>query len=115
MDPLPDFLTRAEYGAVRLTGSRIGLEHVVEHFNDGEPPEMIRLRFPHLSLAHVYKVCAFYLENRPAVDEYIRRGLQEMERLAAATPGPDWVAMRKRYEAVVAERDKATAASGAGK
>ena len=115
MDPLPDFLTRTEYGGIRLTGSRIGLEHVVEHFNDGESPEMIRLRFPHLALPHVYKACAFYLEHRPAVDAYVRAGLERMERLAAAHPGPDWAAMRRRYEVVLAERARAASPAEAAR
>ena len=38
---LPDFLTRHQYGAIRLTGHRIDLMHVVDLYNEGRSPEQI--------------------------------------------------------------------------
>lgn len=103
MDPLPDFLTRVQFGAVRLAGTRIGLEHVVGYFNDGDSAEIIHRKLPSLTLAQVYKTIGYYLDNRAAVDEYVRRGLEAMEQLAAANPGPDWAAMRRRFDAMKAD------------
>lgn len=95
---LPDFLTRTKFEEIRLTGSRIGLLHVVRYFNQGASPEMIVARFPTLRLAHVYKVIAFYLDNRAAVDEYIRRSDEEMERQRANGHHIDIEMLRARLE-----------------
>jgi uncharacterized protein (DUF433 family) len=97
---LPDFLTRTEHGDIDLTGHRIGLAHVVNHFNEGWSAEMIVSRYPTLGLAHVYKAIAFYLENKAAVDEYIREYDAEMEQLRANAKGPNWDLMRQRLEAM---------------
>ncbi|MFO0852372.1 MAG: DUF433 domain-containing protein [Gemmataceae bacterium] len=103
---LPDFLTRTPHGEIDLTGQKIGLVHVVYRFNQGDSPELIVRHFPTLDLAHVYKVIAFYLENRSAVDEYIREHDAEMERHRAANTGPDWAAMRARVEAIRQDRSR---------
>ncbi len=68
---LSDFLTEAPDGEIRLTGHRIGLFHVVEHYNDGDSAEMLASRYPTLPLALVHKVIAFYLDNQEEVDAYI--------------------------------------------
>ena len=61
---LPEFLQTDESGLIRLTGHRIGLEDVVHFFNEGSSPEMIVGQFPTVPLPLIYKVIAFYLENR---------------------------------------------------
>lgn len=86
---LPDFLTNDTEGEIRLTGHRIGLYHVVQHYNDGDSPEMLASRYPSLPLALIYKVIAFYLDNQPEVDAYVvdesnaltmqRRGGKELD------------------------------------
>jgi uncharacterized protein (DUF433 family) len=68
---VPDFLTRAGDGEIRLTGHRIGLYHLIERYNEGESAELLACRYPSLPLALVHKVLAFYLENQPDVDVYI--------------------------------------------
>ncbi len=102
MDPLPDFLTRVKFGAVRLTGTRIDLEHVVNYFNEGDSAEIIHRRLPSLTLAQVYTAVGYYLAHRAEVNEYIRANDEAAERLAASTPQPDWEAMRRRFEVMKA-------------
>jgi uncharacterized protein (DUF433 family) len=101
---LPDFLTRTKFDDIRLTGSRIGLLHVVRYFNQGASPEMIVARFPTLRLAHVYKVIAFYLDNRAPVEEYVLREEEELERQRATGHHLDIETLRARLE----ERRKAS-------
>ena len=97
---LPDFLTQHRYGEIRLTGHRIGLFHIVECYNEGQTPEKIAEQFPTLPLALIYKVFAFYLENRAEVDAYVTACREEIERQAAAPqPGPDLAELRQRLEA----------------
>jgi uncharacterized protein (DUF433 family) len=97
---LPDFLTRHQYGEIRLTGHRIGLFHVVEDYKEGQSPEQIAERYPSLSLALIHKVIAFYLENRTELDDYVAARRQEIEKQETAPqPGPDLAELRRRMEA----------------
>lgn len=97
---LPDFLTQVEYGAIRLTGHRIGLEHVVQSYNEGYSAEMILCEFPTLPLALIHKVIAFYLENQAEVDAYVAKCEAEIERQRASAPGIDWEELRRKFEAM---------------
>jgi uncharacterized protein (DUF433 family) len=94
---LPDFLTQQSGGLIRLTGHRIGLEHVVYFYNQGFAPEMILGQFPSLPLALIHKVIAFYLDNQQEVDVYVDRSETEVARQrAAAQPAPDLAELRRR-------------------
>lgn len=97
---LPDFLSHEAYGEIRLTGHRIGLEHVVQYYNDGYSPEMLHEHYPTLPLPLLYKVIAFYLENKAAVDVYVAACEAEIERQRAGAPkGPSLAELRQRGEA----------------
>jgi uncharacterized protein (DUF433 family) len=96
---LPDFLTEHPFGAIRLTGSRIGLEHVLELYKNGYSAELIKEEFDHLPLAQIYKVIAFYLENRPEVEEYLRAYREKVEQMMEAhPPSPALLRIRKLME-----------------
>jgi uncharacterized protein (DUF433 family) len=96
---LPDFLTRNEYGEIRLTGHRIGLIHLVDRYNEGYSPEAILCDYPALSLAVIYKTIAFYLDHEAEVDAYVAATRAEIDRQAAApSPTPTMVELRKRLQ-----------------
>jgi uncharacterized protein (DUF433 family) len=98
---LPEFLTQEPDGFIHVTGHRIGLLHVIELYQEGYAPEMLREEFPTLSLALLHKLIAFYLENQAKVDEYLTHCRQEIERQAAAPrPGPDQAELRRRMAAL---------------
>ncbi len=60
---------------IRIKGHRIALEHVVEPFNAGVPPDtIVRDYYPTLSREEVYAAIAYYLHNQAKMDEYIREG-----------------------------------------
>lgn len=59
-------------GAIRIGNTRVLLEIVVHAFWRGETPENIVESFPTLTLADVYAVIAYYLQNRAAVDGYMQ-------------------------------------------
>ena len=95
---LPEFLTSDKFG-IRITGHRIGLEHIVEDFNAGFSPEMLSEQFPTLPPALIYKTIGFYLENRAAVDAYVAEGHRELERhRAAGRKGPSLEELKRRLE-----------------
>ncbi len=68
-------------GALRIAGTRVGLDSVVAGFQEGESPEKIVQSFPTLTLAQVYGAIAYYLDNRKLIDDYFVEVDREFERL----------------------------------
>jgi uncharacterized protein (DUF433 family) len=95
---LPDFLTEHPYGAIRLTGHRIDLLDVIEPYQEGVSAEMLASEYPTLSLALIYKVLAFYLENKDEVDAYVARCRKELDRQEAQAPRIDWEELQRRKQ-----------------
>jgi uncharacterized protein (DUF433 family) len=94
---VPDFLTRAADGEIRLAGHRIGLFHVLHYYHEGYAPEMLACQYPTLSLALIYKVLAWYLENQAEVDAYLAECRAEADRQRASNPRRvDMAALRRR-------------------
>lgn len=102
--PVP--LTRLENGVLRITGTRIPLERVVECHKRGESPELIVESFDTLRLADVYAVISYYLDHKEEVEEYMRQQEEEAEKLrlvieARQPPRPSFqelLARRARLE-----------------
>ncbi len=87
--------------AIRIKGHRVGLEHIVERYNDGYSAEMIVHELPSLSLEQVYAAITYYLHNKAQVDEYmadIERFVEEQVRQQEANPSPASLRMRKLFE-----------------
>jgi uncharacterized protein (DUF433 family) len=98
---LPDFLTRHEYGEIRLTGHRIGLFHLVYYTHQGDSPEMLLERFPTLSVPLIRQALAYYQDNQAEVDAYVAFCSAEIERQEAApSSGPSFEELRRRFEAL---------------
>ena len=98
---LPDFLREGPYGEILLTGSRIGLYHVISYYNRGETAKQLAKRWDTLSLDLINKVLAFYHENKEEVDAYVAREQAALEHLRATTPRKiDWDELRRRMEAM---------------
>jgi uncharacterized protein (DUF433 family) len=98
---LPDFLTRSQYGEIRLTGHRIGLLHLVDRYNEGYSAEAILCEYPTLPLSLIYKTIAFYLDHHVEVDTYVATTRAEIERQAVApSRGPTMAELRSRLEAM---------------
>lgn len=68
-EPIP--LTTATNGVVRVAGTRVTLETVVDVFNTGATPEEIAQDFPVLRLDDVYAVITYYLRHREEVEAYL--------------------------------------------
>lgn len=93
---LPNFLTQTADNEILLTGHRIGLFHVVQHYNEGESAEMLACRYPTLPLSLVHKTLAFYLDNLAEVDEYVRTCQQAMEEQQQSAKPLDLSLLRRR-------------------
>jgi uncharacterized protein (DUF433 family) len=97
--PLPDlppFLTRWPDGEVVVAGTRVLLFYVVLNYKDGESVESLGVRYPHIPLATLHKVIAFYLENQSEVDEFVNGYQADLDGLRAAGPVLDLSALRER-------------------
>jgi uncharacterized protein (DUF433 family) len=66
-----------EPGNVRISGTRVPLEVVVDAFNQGDSAEEIAAAYSSLTLPDVYAVLTYYLRHRDAVDQYVKTRRQE--------------------------------------
>ena len=70
---------------MRITGTRVLLDLIVEAYRRGETPEHIVQMYTTLTLDQVYLALGYYLRHRETVDAYIR----QMEDKAKALRG-EW-------------------------
>lgn len=73
LEPQAVPLSADQQGVLRVGGTRVRLETVVNAFLDGATPEEIVLNFDVLQLADVYGVISYYLKHRKEVDNYLQR------------------------------------------
>lgn len=63
-------------GVVRIGNSRVTLDTVIAAFTEGATAEEIVAQYPTLSLADVYAVISYYLQQRAEVDAYLSQRWQ---------------------------------------
>ena len=83
-------LTQWEDGTIRITGTRVTLDVIVNQFKLGATAEQIYDCFPAASLKDVYGAIYYYLEHTDAVDTYVREQQQaaaETRQLVESQPG----------------------------
>lgn len=64
---------------IRIKGTRVGIEIVIEKFLDGASPEEIQRHHPHLTLKQIYATITYYLFNREEIDAYIKAEHKRVE------------------------------------
>jgi uncharacterized protein (DUF433 family) len=85
-------------GGYYVAGTRVSLDSIVQCFNEGLSPEAILEEFDTLTLAQVFGVITFYLENQPAIDAYRVRQKQRFESVRRAS-APLPADLRERLDA----------------
>jgi len=65
--------------AIRIAGTRVGIETVLRDYQEGASPEEIALRYPTLSLEQIHATITYYLANREQVEAYLERVRQRQE------------------------------------
>jgi uncharacterized protein (DUF433 family) len=80
MLPVSPYLEAHASDDVRITGTRVGLEHLVWAYNDGFTAEELAMQYRTVTLEQVHAVLAYYLANRSAVDEYLRQCVERSEK-----------------------------------
>jgi uncharacterized protein (DUF433 family) len=82
-----------------VVGNRVSLDSIVYAFLDGYSPESIVDSFPAVTLEEVHGALAFYLANRPEIDEYLAEGEREFEKMRLASRAKNPALYRKIEEA----------------
>lgn len=72
-----------ESGTIRVGGSRITLDLVVEQYHNGMTPEDLVRAYDTLYLPDVYAAIAYYLRHREEIDAYMRHREDEAAVLRA--------------------------------
>jgi uncharacterized protein (DUF433 family) len=70
VEPIP--LSTDMGGLIRVAGTRVTLDTVIDAFLTGASPEEIAQDFPVLRLDDIYAVLTYYLRHRGEVDAYLR-------------------------------------------
>ena len=65
--------------AIRIKGTRVGVEIVIEDFLEGASPEEIMQQYRSLSLKQIYATITYYLFNKEKMDAYIEAGRKRVE------------------------------------
>ncbi len=76
-DPLP--LRTDSDGVVRVGGTRVTLDTVVEAFREGLTAEEIQQQYPSLGLPDVYAAITWYLRHREEVEGYLEERSRRRE------------------------------------
>ncbi|MBM4350120.1 MAG: DUF433 domain-containing protein [Deltaproteobacteria bacterium] len=65
--------------AIRIAGTRIGIEAILRDYQQGAGPEEIVLRYPTLSLEQVHATITYYLANQEKVESYLEQVTRRQE------------------------------------
>jgi len=65
-------LVLGEDGTIRIRGSRVTLDSVIDEFKQGATAEEIQEDFPSITLREVYGAIAYYLDHAEEVERYLR-------------------------------------------
>jgi len=78
-------------GIAWIGGTKVKvIEVVLDKIAHGWSPEEIHFQHPHLSLAQIHAALTYYYENQSDLDEQIRRGLEETDKLASEVSDADF-------------------------
>jgi uncharacterized protein (DUF433 family) len=68
-------------GVVRVAGTRVTLDTIVDAFETGATAEEIAQQYPTVPLVDVYSVITYYLRHKPEVETYLRKREDEAGRV----------------------------------
>lgn len=68
-----DYLEVLGPDTIRVRGTRVGIETIVDDYLAGASPEEIAARYRTLTLEQVYATITYYLHNRSEIDAYLQR------------------------------------------
>jgi uncharacterized protein (DUF433 family) len=97
---------------IRVKGTRIAIEHILEPYLKGESAERIFHGYRHaLTLEQVYATITYYLRNKGEVEAYLARSRAADEAAYQEYLRQEPPEVVKRLRALAAEREKSRAGS----
>ena len=66
-------------GGIRIKGTRVSIDIVVDRYNEGWSAEDIEREYPSLDLTQVYATITYYLLNKKKIDAYIKEADEKIE------------------------------------
>lgn len=100
-------LTLWEDGTIRVKGTRLLLDMIIHAYKRGDIPEVIADSFPAASLAEVYAIIAYYLNNQEEIDKYLEKRKKEGEEIRKLIEAdPKHQARTKELAEMLAEKNK---------
>ncbi len=70
---LEEYFDFVDKDDIRIKGTRVGIETVLEDYLNASSPEEIAMRYPSIDLEQVYATITFYLHNQDRIDQYLQR------------------------------------------
>lgn len=65
---------------IRVKGTRVPIEVLLDEFNEGIAPEKIQEHYPTVTREQVYATITYYLHHQQTVDAYIERSKELAEK-----------------------------------
>ncbi len=100
-------LTLWDDGTIRVTGTRLLLDMIIHAHQRGDIPEVIADSFPAASVAEVYAIIAYYLNNKTELDKYLEEQEKEAEEIRKKIEAmPGYKERQESFRQKLAERRK---------
>ncbi len=80
-----EYVQNLPNGGWRVGETRVSLDSIVHAYWDGKSPEAIAEEFPTITAEQVYGVIAFYLHNKPEIDQYLSEQNNKWQQLSASS------------------------------
>jgi uncharacterized protein (DUF433 family) len=74
-------ITTDQDGVMRISGTRVPIDTIVDAFKVGATAEEIAQQYPAVALADVYAVISYYLHNMPEIETYLSQRQAFAERV----------------------------------
>lgn len=68
-------------GDIRISGTRVTLDSIINYYTQGESPEDLHEGFPTVPLSDIYAIIGYYLAHRDEVDVYLKEREEEASRI----------------------------------
>ena len=92
-------------GVIRVSGTRVTLETVIDAFREGATPEEISEQYPSVPLGDVYEVIGYFLRHSREFEEYFRER-SEAGRAVRAENEQRWPGLGIRERLLARPRNK---------
>jgi uncharacterized protein (DUF433 family) len=83
LDPIQVPLFWDDYQSLRVVGTRVHLESIIQAWNEDRTPKQIVQDYDTLKLSAVLQILGWYLDHQEQVDEYLKHQAEKAEEFRA--------------------------------